>query len=76
MFSGKGSWPHLSLESLGELEPLPIGGAESADFLNTGEKLFVFRNPREPAIALRAPPRRKKKNFLNAKKATWALGTD
>ncbi|XP_061048073.1 limbin isoform X2 [Eubalaena glacialis] len=74
IFSGKGSWPHLSLESIGELAPVPIVGAETIDLLNTGEKLFIFRNPKEPEISLHLPPRKKKKNFLNAKKATWALG--
>ncbi|XP_049486243.1 limbin isoform X1 [Panthera uncia] len=73
---GKGSWPHLSLESIGEVAAVPIVGAEAIDLLNTGEKLFIFRNPKEPEISLHFPPRRKKKNFLNAKKATWALGLD
>ncbi|XP_034528031.1 limbin isoform X3 [Ailuropoda melanoleuca] len=73
---GKGSWPHLSLESIGEPAAVPIVGAETIDLLNTGEKLFIFRNPKEPEISLHPPPRRKKKNFLNAKKATWALGMD
>ncbi|ELK28129.1 Limbin [Myotis davidii] len=73
--SGKGGWPHLSLESSGDLVPVPIVGAEAIDLLNTGEKLFIFRNPEEPEISLRVPPR-KKKNFLNAKKAAWAAGVD
>uniref|UniRef100_M3Y955 EvC ciliary complex subunit 2 n=3 Tax=Mustela putorius furo TaxID=9669 RepID=M3Y955_MUSPF len=76
IFPGKGSWPHLSLESIGELAAIPIIGAETIDLLNTGEKLFIFRNPKEPEISLHVPPKRKKKNFLNAKKATWALGMD
>ncbi|KAK2505483.1 hypothetical protein MC885_007507 [Smutsia gigantea] len=75
-FSGKGSWPHLSLESVGKLATVPIVGAEAIDVLNTGEKLFIFRNPKEPEISLHIPSRKKKKNFLNAKKATWALGMD
>ncbi|XP_038197601.1 limbin [Arvicola amphibius] len=74
-FPGKGSWPHLSLEPIGELAPMPITGADTMDILNTGEKIFVFRSPKEPEIALRVPPRRKK-NFLNAKKASRALGLD
>nr|XP_025145502.1 limbin isoform X2 [Bubalus bubalis] len=74
IFSGKGSWPHLSLESTDELTPVPIVGAEAVDLLNTGEKLFIFRNPKEPEISLHIPPKKKKKNFLNAKKAAWALG--
>ncbi|XP_047574811.1 limbin isoform X6 [Lutra lutra] len=76
VFPGKGSWPHLSLESIGELAAIPIIGAETIDLLNTGEKLFIFRNPKEPEISLHVPPKRKKKNFLNAKKATWVLGMD
>ncbi|KAM7326223.1 hypothetical protein ACRRTK_014701 [Alexandromys fortis] len=74
-FPGKGSWPHLSLEPIGELAPMPITGEETMDILNTGEKIFVFRSPKEPEIALRVPPRRKK-NFLNTKKASKALGLD
>uniref|UniRef100_A0A8C3X5C3 EvC ciliary complex subunit 2 n=1 Tax=Catagonus wagneri TaxID=51154 RepID=A0A8C3X5C3_9CETA len=74
IFSGKGSWPHLSLEPTGDLTPVPIVGAETADVLNTGEKLFIFRSPMEPEISLHLPPKKKKKNFLNAKKAAWALG--
>ncbi|KAM6220850.1 LOW QUALITY PROTEIN: limbin [Rhynchocyon petersi] len=75
-YPGKGSWPHLSLEPLGELAPVSIVGAEAVDLLDTGEKLFIFRNPMEPEISLHVPPRRKKRNFLNAKKATWASGLD
>ncbi|XP_047654704.1 limbin isoform X3 [Phacochoerus africanus] len=73
-FSGKGRWPHLSLESIGDLAPVPVVGAETVDVLNTGEKLFIFRSPAEPEISLHLPPRKKKKSFLNAKKAAWALG--
>ncbi|XP_076992480.1 limbin [Tamandua tetradactyla] len=75
-FSERGSWPHLSLEPIGEPAPLPIVGAETIDLLNTGEKLFIFKNPKEPEISLHAPSRKKKKNFLNAKKAAWASGLD
>ncbi|XP_070469381.1 limbin isoform X2 [Equus przewalskii] len=75
-FSGKGSWPHLSLESVGELAPVPVVGADTIDLLDTGEKIFIFRNPKEPEISLHFAPRKKKKNFLNAKKASWALGLD
>ncbi|XP_069869048.1 limbin isoform X2 [Dipodomys merriami] len=71
-FSGKGSWPHLPLEPLGEPAPIPISGAETIDVLNTGEKLFLFRNPKEPDFSLHIPTRRKK-NFLNSKKASRAL---
>ncbi|XP_008831344.1 limbin [Nannospalax galili] len=75
MFPGKGSWPHLFLEPIGELAPMPIMGAETIDVLNTGEKIFIFRSPREPEIPLHLPPRRKK-NFLNSKKASRALTLD
>ncbi|XP_069351659.1 limbin [Eulemur rufifrons] len=75
IFSGKGRWPQLSLEPLGELAPVPLVGAETTHVLNTGEKLFIFRNRKEPEISLHIPPR-KKKNFLNAKKATRASGMD
>uniref|UniRef100_A0A8D2B7H1 EvC ciliary complex subunit 2 n=1 Tax=Sciurus vulgaris TaxID=55149 RepID=A0A8D2B7H1_SCIVU len=69
------SWPHLSLEPIGKLAPVTIVGTEALDVLNTGEKLFIFRNPKDPEISLHIPPR-KKKNFLNAKKASRALGAD
>ncbi|XP_049742479.1 limbin isoform X2 [Elephas maximus indicus] len=75
VFPGKGSWPHLSLEPLGELAAVSVVGADTVDLLNTGEKIFIFRSPKEPEISLHIPPRRKK-NFLNAKKAIWASGTD
>ncbi|KFO25750.1 Limbin, partial [Fukomys damarensis] len=75
MFSGRGSWPHLSPEPIGELASVTIVGSDTIDVLNTGEKLFIFRNPKEPEISLLIPPR-KKKNFLNAKKASRALGLD
>ncbi|CAK6433310.1 unnamed protein product [Pipistrellus nathusii] len=73
--SGDGGWPRLSLEAGGDLVPVPIVGAEALDFLGTGEKLFIFRNSAEPELALHGPPRRKK-NFLNTKKAAWAAGAD
>lgn len=72
MFSAKGSWPQLSLEPVGEPAPMPVVGLEAIDVFNTGEKLFIFRSPQEPEISLRVPPRRKRKNFLNAKKAARA----
>nr|XP_021486366.1 limbin isoform X2 [Meriones unguiculatus] len=75
MFPGKGSWPHLSVEPIGELAAIPITGADTMDILNTGEKIFVFRSPKEPEISFRVPPK-KKKNFLNSKKASRTLGLD
>ncbi|XP_054544268.1 limbin, partial [Talpa occidentalis] len=73
---GKGSWPHLTLEPVGKPAPVPVVGAEAIDLLHTGEKLFIFRTPAEPEISLHLPPRKKKKSFLNAKKAEWAPAVD
>lgn len=60
MFPGKGSWLHLSLDPIGELASIPITGADTMDILNKGEKIFVFRNPKEPEISLHLPPRGKR----------------
>ncbi|XP_054994315.1 limbin isoform X2 [Sorex araneus] len=76
VFSGTGSWPHLTLEPLGQVAPVSILGEEAVESLSTGEKLFIFRNPQEPELSLHGPPRRKKKNFLNAKSAARARGLD
>lgn len=75
VFSGTGSWPHLSLEPSSEPVPMPVVGAETPGLFHTGERLFIFRNLKDPEVSLHVPPRRKK-NFLNAKKATWTLGSD
>uniref|UniRef100_G1TBK9 EvC ciliary complex subunit 2 n=1 Tax=Oryctolagus cuniculus TaxID=9986 RepID=G1TBK9_RABIT len=76
MFSAKGSWPQLSLEPVGEPAAVPVVGLETIEVFNAGEKLFIFRNPQEPEISPRVPPRRKRRNFLNAKKATRAAAVD
>ncbi|KAM4854726.1 limbin isoform 2-T2 [Thomomys bottae] len=72
VFSGKGSWPHLPLERTGEPAPIPATEADTIDLLNSGEKLFIFRKPQEADIALHVPTKRKK-NFLNSKKANRTL---
>ncbi|NXH38562.1 LBN protein, partial [Dicaeum eximium] len=46
--------------------------AEAIELLDTGEKIFVFREPSDPILASRNFPRKKKKNFLNSKKAARA----
>ncbi|NXO74738.1 LBN protein, partial [Sitta europaea] len=43
--------------------------AEAIELLDTGEKIFLFREPSDPILALHNFPRKKKKNFLNSKKA-------
>ncbi|NXV01998.1 LBN protein, partial [Cettia cetti] len=46
--------------------------AEAIELLDTGEKIFLFREPSDPIHALHNFPRKKKKNFLNSKKAIRA----
>ncbi|NWX21205.1 LBN protein, partial [Aegotheles bennettii] len=46
--------------------------AESIELLDTGEKVFLFREPSDPILSLHNSPRKKKKNFLNSKKAARA----
>ncbi|NXH80901.1 LBN protein, partial [Edolisoma coerulescens] len=46
--------------------------AEAIELLDTGEKIFLFREPSDPLLALHNFPRKKKKNFLNSKKAARA----
>ncbi|XP_066041542.1 limbin [Chamaea fasciata] len=46
--------------------------AEAIELLDTGEKIFLFREPTDPILALHNFPRKKKKNFLNSKKAARA----
>ncbi|KAJ7403371.1 Limbin [Pitangus sulphuratus] len=45
---------------------------EAIELLETGEKIFLFREPSDPVPALHNSPRKKKKNFLNSKKAARA----
>ncbi|NXT70765.1 LBN protein, partial [Chaetops frenatus] len=46
--------------------------AEAIELLDTGEKIILFRDPSDPALALHNFPRKKKKNFLNSKKVAHA----
>ncbi|NXB76994.1 LBN protein, partial [Donacobius atricapilla] len=52
--------------------PVPPATAEAIELLDTGEKIFLFREPSDPILALHNFPRKKKKNFLNSKKAARA----
>ncbi|NWR68351.1 LBN protein, partial [Centropus unirufus] len=47
--------------------------AKAIELLDTGEKVFLFREQSDPILPLHNSPRKKKKNFLNSKKA--ARGT-
>nr|XP_009479465.1 PREDICTED: limbin [Pelecanus crispus] len=52
--------------------PLNTATAEAIELLDTGEKVFLFREPSDPIFSLHNCPRKKKKNFLNSKKAACA----
>ncbi|NXE74422.1 LBN protein, partial [Cochlearius cochlearius] len=52
--------------------PLNTATAEAIELLDTGEKVFLFREPSDPILPLHNSPRKKKKNFLNSKKAARA----
>ncbi|NXL27927.1 LBN protein, partial [Glaucidium brasilianum] len=45
---------------------------EAIELLDTGEKVVLFREPSDPILSLHNSPRKKKKNFLNSKKAARA----
>ncbi|XP_053831116.1 limbin isoform X2 [Vidua macroura] len=51
---------------------LNSAAAEAIELLDTGEKIFLFREPSDPILSLHNFPRKKKKNFLNSKKAAHA----
>ncbi|NXU34339.1 LBN protein, partial [Drymodes brunneopygia] len=51
---------------------LNSAAAEAIELSDTGEKIFLFREPSDPVLALHNFPRKKKKNFLNSKKAARA----
>ncbi|XP_031444227.1 limbin [Phasianus colchicus] len=46
--------------------------AEAIEVLDTGEKIFLFRDRNDPTLSFHNYPRKKKKNFLNSKKAARA----
>lgn len=57
------SSPHVSFNSV---------TAEAIELLDTGEKIFLFRDRSDPTLSFHNYPRKKKKNFLNSKKAARA----
>lgn len=57
------SSPHVSFNSV---------TAEAIEVLDTGEKIFLFRDQSDPTLSFHNYPRKKKKNFLNSKKAARA----
>ncbi|NWY74855.1 LBN protein, partial [Erithacus rubecula] len=63
---------HPPMDQPGPPVSLNSATAEAIELLDTGEKIFLFREPRDPTLALHNFPRKKKKNFLNSKKAACA----
>ncbi|XP_038255463.1 limbin isoform X2 [Dermochelys coriacea] len=63
---------HPPVEPSGQPDSLNASAAEAIELLDTGEKIFLFRDQRDPILVLHSSPRKKKKNFLNSKKAAWA----
>ncbi|NWV25572.1 LBN protein, partial [Origma solitaria] len=63
---------HPRMEQPDPPVPLNCATAEAIELLDTGEKIFLFREPSDPIPALHNFPRKKKKNFLNSKKAARA----
>ncbi|NWW96387.1 LBN protein, partial [Rhynochetos jubatus] len=60
---------HPPIELLDPPVPLNTATAEAIELLDTGEKVFLFREPSHPVLSLHSSPRKKKKNFLNSRKA-------
>ncbi|NXP15883.1 LBN protein, partial [Thinocorus orbignyianus] len=63
---------HPPMEQTDPPIPLNIDSAKAIEVLDTGEKVFLFREPSDPVFPLHNCPRKKKKNFLNSKKAARA----
>ncbi|XP_061848545.1 limbin isoform X2 [Colius striatus] len=78
-FLEKASFMHLEclptclpMERSDPPDPLSTAAAEAIELLDTGEKVFLFRELSVPAHPWHNSPRKKKKNFLNSKKAARA----
>ncbi|XP_064367524.1 limbin isoform X4 [Dromaius novaehollandiae] len=56
------------MEQSGPPSSLNVMTAEAIELLDTGEKVFLFREQSDPILSLHNSPRKKKKNFLNSKK--------
>ncbi|XP_068799498.1 limbin isoform X1 [Struthio camelus] len=63
---------HNPMEQSGPPVSLNMATAEAIELLDTGEKVFLFREQSDPVLSLHNSPRKKKKNFLNSKKAARA----
>ncbi|KAM9381974.1 limbin [Phaethornis superciliosus] len=63
---------HLPGEHFDPPVPFSTGAAEALEISDTGEKVFLFREPSDPILSLHNSPKKKKKNFLNSKKAAHA----
>ncbi|XP_009875131.1 PREDICTED: limbin [Apaloderma vittatum] len=60
---------HPPMEQSDPPVPLSTAAAEAIELLDTGEKVFLFRELSDPILSSHSYPRKKKKNFLNSKKA-------
>ncbi|XP_053921093.1 limbin isoform X3 [Cuculus canorus] len=63
---------HPPMEQSDTLLCLNTATAEAIELLDTGERVFLFREQSDPILSLHNSPRKKKKNFLNSKKAAYA----
>ncbi|NWS52686.1 LBN protein, partial [Chunga burmeisteri] len=63
---------HPPMEQSDPPVSLKTATAKAIELLDTGEKVFLFREPSNPILSLHNSPRKKKKNFLNSKKAARA----
>ncbi|XP_025910551.1 limbin isoform X4 [Apteryx rowi] len=63
---------HNPMEQSGPPSSLNVMTAEAIELLDTGEKVFLFREQSDPILSLHNSPRKKKMNFLNSKKAARA----
>ncbi|NXH65723.1 LBN protein, partial [Hydrobates tethys] len=63
---------HPPMEESDPPVPWNTATAEAIKLLDTGENVFLFRELSDPVPSLRNSPRKKKKNFLNSKKAARA----
>ncbi|NXT24523.1 LBN protein, partial [Syrrhaptes paradoxus] len=63
---------HPSMEQSDPPVPLNTASAKVIELLDTGEMVFLFREPSDPVLSSHNSPRKKKKNFLNSKKAARA----
>ncbi|XP_062431312.1 limbin isoform X3 [Rhea pennata] len=63
---------HNPVEQSGPPSSVNVTSAEAVEQLDTGEKVFLFREQTDPIISFRNSPRKKKKSFLNSKKAARA----